>query len=64
LLIVDLIRCRQWCRRCHRGRCVGSSLAATAAEDNRIEVDDGVGVGQEGGQGQTDDMAAAVVEVR
>jgi len=25
-----------------RGRCVGSSSAATAAEDDRIEVDDGV----------------------
>ena len=42
LLIVDLIRCRQWCRHRHRGRCVGSSSAATAAKDDRIEVDDGV----------------------
>jgi len=42
LLIVDSNHCGQWCRRCHRGHCVGSSLAATAAEDDRIEVDNGV----------------------
>ena len=42
LLIVDLIRCRQWCCHRHHGRCVGSSLAATAAKDDRIEVDDEV----------------------
>ena len=64
LLIVDLIRCRQWCHRRHHGRCVGLSSAATAAEDDRVEVDNGVGAGQEGRQGQTDNTAAAVVKVR
>jgi hypothetical protein len=42
LLIVDSICCRQWYCHCHRGRCVGSSSAATAAEDDHVKVDNGV----------------------
>ena len=42
LLIVVSIRFHQWCRCRHSGCCVGSSLAANAAEDDHIKVDDGV----------------------